>query len=162
MRVGVRRGDLRDRSPLFARKRVGAAEQVDLARFLDGFGGDDLFGAGARRRGPLRQRDRLDPATSTARSRRGCVGRGCVTGGRQVTLDVARLRLVPTFEADIARARLAGVTLRVARGRDGRLDLQQLWTAAGETDSETRTSSLVLHPSPSASAQPRGCHSSRM
>jgi hypothetical protein len=60
---------------------------------------------------------------------------------RRVTLDVARLRLGPAFEAEIARARLAGVTLSVTRGRDGRLDLQRVWTAAGPESAAPATSS---------------------
>jgi hypothetical protein len=73
-------------------------------------------------------------------------GRAPALVGRQVTLDVARLRLGPAFEADIARVRLAGVTLRVRRGRDGRLDLQRLWTAAGP-DSATPAASRPASPS---------------
>jgi hypothetical protein len=46
----------------------------------------------------------------------------------RVAVELARLRLAPAFEAEVARARVVGATLRVTRERDGRLDLQRLWT----------------------------------
>jgi hypothetical protein len=65
-----------------------------------------------------------------------------------VTVDVAHLRLAATLEAEIARARLAGLTVRVTRERDGGLDLQRLWTAAA-ADGATAT------PAPAPSAPDR-------
>jgi hypothetical protein len=48
---------------------------------------------------------------------------------RRVAVELAHVRLVPAFEAELARVRLTGATLRVTRDRNGRLDLQRLWTA---------------------------------
>ena len=48
---------------------------------------------------------------------------------RRVAVELAHVRLAPAFEAELARVRLTGATLRVTRDRNGRLDLQRLWTA---------------------------------
>jgi hypothetical protein len=57
----------------------------------------------------------------------------------RLRIEVARLRLAPTFEADVAAIRLVGGRLRVDRDAGGELDVLRLWArpgaaAAGEAD----------------------------
>jgi hypothetical protein len=60
---------------------------------------------------------------------------------RRVAVELAHLRLAPAFEAEIARVRLAGATLRVTRDRNGRLDVQRLWQRPGTADAAPAGSS---------------------
>jgi Domain of Unknown Function (DUF748) len=49
-----------------------------------------------------------------------------VTTGR-LAVELARLQVLPAFQADVTRIRLVGSALRVRRERDGGLNLQRLW-----------------------------------
>jgi len=47
----------------------------------------------------------------------------------RLAIELARLDVLPEFQADVTRIRLVGAALRVRRDRDGGLDLQRLWAA---------------------------------
>ncbi len=52
---------------------------------------------------------------------------------QRLTVELAPLRLTPEFHARVARVRLTGAALTVARDREGNLNIARLWAGSGAT-----------------------------